>query len=228
MTPGSILSEWCLQPTRCSCVRLFVPLVLLLSACSNTGVSNAPSEVAPDDDPIIISISLYILDDADGGAESPLSSKRQIAEIEEIADRMNTIWEQAGIVLDVETVARIDIPANVLIDLVAGDTTSFIDAASRGAFVVPRPAAINGFYLGRIGTANGLTPLGTRIFFVADEPTVNDERVSSHEIGHIFGLHHVLDNSGQLMFSGTNGTELDAAEQSVARYSIEGILDGVR
>jgi hypothetical protein len=209
-------------------VRFFVPLVLFLSACSAAGTSNAASEVSPTDDPIDISMSLYILDDVDGGSDSPLSSQRDVGELENIAELMNSIWAQAGIELRVETVARVEVPADVLIDLAAGDTSSFVDAATRGVFLVPGPGIVNGFYLRRIGTANGLTPLGTRIFFVADEPTVNDERVSSHEIGHIFGLHHVLDNSSRLMFSGTNGTTLNTEEQSVARYSVTGILDGVR
>jgi len=208
-------------------VRVLLSFVLVFAACSAADTTRVAGE-ASDNETVSVSMSLYILDDADGGTDSPLSSGREIAEIEAIAVLMNEIWAQAGIELDVKTVSRIDVPAEVLIDLGAGDTSSFLNAASAGTFMVPDPSIINGFYLGRIGTANGLTPLGTRIFFVADEPTVNDERVSSHEIGHIFGLHHVLDNSGQLMFSGTNGTELDAAEQSVARYSIEGILDGVR
>ncbi len=211
----------------CSGVRVLLSFVLVFAACSAADTTRVAGEAA-DNETVSVSMSLYILDDADGGTDSPLSSGREIAEIEAIAVLMNEIWAQAGIELDVKTVSRIDVPAEVLIDLGAGDTSSFLNAASAGTFMVPDPSIINGFYLGRIGTANGLTPLGTRIFFVADEPTVNDERVSSHEIGHIFGLHHVLDNSGQLMFSGTNGTELDAAEQSVARYSIEGILDGVR
>ncbi|GBE25297.1 hypothetical protein BMS3Bbin02_01582 [bacterium BMS3Bbin02] len=209
-------------------MRFLVLFILLFAACSSANTAGVTPDTPLDTEPISISMSLYILDDAQGGTDSPLSSKRQIAEIEDIAVRMNTIWAQSGIVLNVETITRIDVPTDVLIDLVAGDTTSFLDAASRGAFVVPRPASINGFYLGRIGTANGLTPLGTRIFFVADEPTVNDERVSSHELGHIFGLHHVLDDADRLMFSGTNGTDLTEQEQVVTRYTVTGILDGTR
>jgi len=208
-------------------VRVLLSFVLVFAACSAADTTRVAGEAA-DDATVSVSMSLYILDDADGGPDSPLSSGREIAEIEAIAVLMNKIWSQAGIELDVKTVSRIEVPAEVLIDLGAGDTSSFLSAANAGTFTVPDPSIINGFYLGRIGTANGLTPLGTRIFFVADEPTVNDERVSSHEIGHIFGLHHVLDNSSRLMFSGTNGTELNTEEQSVARYSVEGILDGVR
>ncbi len=73
-----------------------------------------------------------------------------------------------------------------------------------------------------------MAPLGTRTFFVTDEPSVHDERVSNHEIGHILGLHHTTDDSGRLMFSGTNGMEFSEAEIATARYTAEGIIDGNR
>jgi hypothetical protein len=209
-------------------VRFVVLLIFLFAACSSADTTGVTQETPIGAEPISVSMSLYILDDADGGTDSPLSSGREIAEIEAIAVLMNEIWAQAGIELDVKTVARIDVPTEVLIDLGAGDTSSFLNAANAGTFTVPDPSIINGFYLGRIGTANGLTPLGTRIFFVADEPTVNDERVSSHELGHIFGLHHVLDDADRLMFSGTNGTDINEQEQVVTRYAVTGILDGTR
>ncbi len=63
---------------------------------------------------------------------------------------------------------------------------------------------------------------------MADEPTVHDERVSSHEVGHILGLHHALGDSDRLMFSGTNGTDLADEEITTSRYGATGILDGVR
>ena len=61
-----------------------------------------------------------------------------------------------------------------------------------------------------------------------DTPSVYDERVTSHEIGHILGLHHVLDDAGRLLYSGTNGMSLTEEEQAVARYAAEGLLAGVR
>jgi hypothetical protein len=168
------------------------------------------------------------LDDVDSGVDSALSSDRELPEIEDIAMRMNAIWDQADIELTVETLARIDVSAQILNDLANGDTSTFLAAATVGSLVVPDPAIINGFYVRQIGTANGVTPGGSRVFFVADEPTVHDERVSSHEVGHILGLHHDLDDSGRLMFSGTNGTKLTEEQVATARYIATGILDGVR
>jgi hypothetical protein len=206
-------------------VRLIVPLMLLISACAPSAAE--VSEVASPD-PIQISMSLYVLDDADGGPNSPLSSQRQVSELEEIAQRMNEIWGQAGVELVVETVARVDVSADVLNDLAAGDTSSFLRTASDGGISVPAPGVINGFYVRQIGTANGVAPFRARVFFVSDEPTVHDERVSSHEVGHILGLHHDLEDSGRLMYSGTNGMELTNEQITAARYAATGILDGIR
>jgi len=208
----------------CSGVRHLIPFVLLLAACS----SPEAAAVVTDDgaEPIQLSMSLYVLDAADGDAT--LSSQRELTEVEGIAKRINDIWAQAGIELSVETVTRIDVPAAVLADLAAGDTSSFFQAAGDGGFTVPGAATINGFYVRQIGGANGMAPFGSRIFYVADEPTVHDERVSSHEIGHILGLHHDLEDNGRLMFSGTNGTDLTEDEITSARYAATGILDGVR
>jgi hypothetical protein len=172
-------------------------------------------------------MSLYVVDDADE-ADSALSSQRELAEIEEVATRMNTIWDRAGIELNVQTITRIQVASAVISDLAASDTSSFLVAATNGDFAVPNPAIINGFYVRQLGTANGVAPSGGRIFFVTDRPSVDDERVSSHEVGHILGLHHDLDDARRLMFSGTNGTDLTAEQINAARYAATGILDGVR
>lgn len=93
---------------------------------------------------------------------------------------------------------------------------------------LPLFAPIVGFYVRDLGGPNGINPANSNTFFVMDTPSVHDERVTSHEIGHILGLHHVLDDAGRLMYSGTNGTALSDEEQAVARYSAKGILDRVR
>jgi len=98
----------------------------------------------------------------------------------------------------------------------AGDSRSFM-AGSTPGFAVPEPGAINGFYIPFAGGANGVTPRGSRVFFVADDSSVHDERVTSHEIGHILGLSHNEDDPGRLMFGGTNGMALSPTEIAAAR-----------
>ena len=92
----------------------------------------------------------------------------------------------------------------------------------------PEPSLINAFYASDIGGANGITPFRSRTFFVTDFPSVHHERVTSHEIGHILGLHHVPDDPDQLMYSGTNGMGLSEEEIGAARYAAKGLLAGVR
>ena len=141
---------------------------------------------------------------------------------------MRTIWGQAGIELVSRSIARITAPADALIDLSQGDTNAFLNGLYDGSIEVSDPAEINGFYVRSLGRINGITPVGTRVFLVTDQPSVHDERVSSHEIGHILGLHHETSDNGRLMFSGTNGTELADEEVATARYVAQGIIDGLR
>jgi len=58
----------------------------------------------------------------------------------------------------------------------------------------PDSSLISGFYTKEIGGTNGITPLGTGWYLVMDEPSVFDRRVSSHEVGHILGLRHTLND----------------------------------
>ena len=75
---------------------------------------------------------------------------------------------------------------------------------------------------------NGVAPAGTHVALMIDEPTVDDERVTAHELGHHLGLHHVGSDRGRLLFPGTNGRRLTQEEADVARYVARGLLDGVR
>lgn len=224
-------------------VRRFLVLVtLILAGCGANTLPNTAGEVAvaptatvgqtretptPLPDPVVVPLSLYVVHEEDAGEDSTRSSSRNKAELDSTALRIAEIWEAAGIVFDPLTVATIDVPADVLADLVAGDANPFLAGAGR-LFDVPEPGAINGFYVSVAGGANGFTPQNSRVFFVTDEPSVHDERVSSHEIGHILGLRHALDDPGRLMFSGTNGMSLTDTEITVARYGAAGIMDGAR
>ncbi|GMQ99143.1 MAG: hypothetical protein BMS9Abin17_1705 [Acidimicrobiia bacterium] len=207
---------------------LLISIALVVSSCSLAEANGRETADAPEQNPIEISMSLYVVDDASDPPSSPLSSSRTTDEIASIAERIRSIWLEAGVDLTIRTISRITAPPDVLERVARGETSSFVDAAVSGAISVPEPAIINGFYVRQVGSANGETPLGTRIFFVTDNPSVHDERVSSHEIGHILGLHHTQEDSGRLMYSGTNGMSFSDGEIDVARYGAAGILDGNR
>jgi len=207
---------------------LLISIALVLSSCSLADAGGSESPDAQEQDPIEISMSLYVVDDASDPQSSPLSSSRTTDEIASIAERIRNIWLEAGVDLTIRTIARTTAPPDVLERVSRGETSSFVDAAVSGAISVPEPAIINGFYVRQVGSANGVTPLGTRIFFVTDSPSVHDERVSSHEIGHILGLRHTQQDAGRLMYLGTNGMSFSDAEIHVARYGAAGMLDGNR
>lgn len=208
------------------------PFVLVLglfaAGCSPAATEPSTEALERTEGTIVLPLSLYVVIDADAEQEDSVrSSVRDTAGLEEIAERMGEIWAAADIVFDPVNVATIEVPAAALVDLDRLEARTFLVAAGV-EFDVPDPGVLNGFYVARLGGVNGFAPNGTRTFYVVDRPSVHDERVSSHEIGHLLGLHHALDDSGRLMFGGTNGMALTDEEITVARYFAKGILDAVR
>jgi len=201
---------------------LTISVLLLAAACSSTapGASDAA-----DPGLITLPISLYIVENQTEGGES---SSRSVNELEEIGAGMAEIWAPAGIILDINVVGSVPVPDEVIRAVANRDGQTFLAALRAGMFEVPDPGVISGFYVPSAGGANGFVPSLTRVFFVTDEPTVHDQRVSSHEIGHLLGLHHEADDPERLMFSGTNGMNLSEDEIATARYVAQGVLDGAR
>jgi hypothetical protein len=214
------LQSWDLPST---CMRPLA-ILLALAACSSSPVVTADPE--PAREPITVSLSLYVVSDA--GDDSGLSTQRSVAAVETIASDISPVWAQADVIFDPVRVIEIDMPTDVLTEIATtGETEAFFAGAGR-TFDIPETGDINGFYVRQAAGVNGFTPITSRVFFVVDQPSVNDRRVSSHEIGHIFGLHHELVDQTRLMYSGTNGELLTDVEQAVARYGAQGIVDGVR
>lgn len=209
-------------------MRFLIPLLLLLTACAPSGATTAQGDLPSTVEPIVLSLSLYIVDELGSRSDSHLSSQRDVAEVQQIAEQIQAIWDQAGVELDVTTITRVEASTEVLSELSTGETGGFLNDLFNRTIPVAGAGAVNGFYVGSLDSINGIAPFGSRVFLVTDEPTVHDERVSSHEIGHILGLHHTTDHSDRLMFSGTNGIELTDDEIQAARYAAQGVADGLR
>ena len=215
---------------------LIVAAVSAVSAgCSDAG-DTIPTQVSPTIAPaatdvprevIRLSISLYLLVDDRREPDPEISTGRTEEELREILAGMNDIWSQADIRLELQTIESVEVPVDILQGMLLGSIELFFREIGDG-IALPQAATINGFYIRSVGGPNGINPFRSRAFFVIDDPSVLDRRVSSHEVGHILGLLHVLDDPGRLLFSGTNGMTLTEDEATVARYFAKGIIDGVR
>ena len=198
-------------------------------ACGSASVASPGQEEAPaaqdNRREIVLDVSLYLLVD-DAAPSASLSSHRDIEGLRRILDGMNEIWSQAGIRFEPRFIGPAPTPDRTLLGIMRGDVSAFF-TADGGHAALQEPSLINGFYARQIGVVNGFAPSGTRTFFVTDNPSVHDRRVSSHEVGHILGLVHDLEDPGRLMFSGTNGMALTEDEVTVARHAATGILNGL-
>lgn len=221
---------------------LVLMVMISVAACAQASPSSEgagladPAEalvsVPPTDAPeaqrtLTLTLSLIRLVDDATNPDPAISSQRTDEDLAAIFDGMNGIWQQAGVQFEPGVVGVLVVPREVLVGINAGDFDPFFAQVGR-TFAVPGGATINGFYARGVGGPNGINPFGSRVYFVQDTPSVHDERVSSHEVGHILGLYHVMTDREHLMSPGTNGMLIDGREVLVSRYFAEGIVSGLR
>jgi len=176
-----------------------------------------------------IPVAIYIVD-TDNRDESR-SSQRTIKSMENHFLQVNRVWSQAGIKIDPVAVRRVNVPWKVLSGLIhkrgRGGIANFFKAIRQGKINLGQTndnTLIRAFYTRTLGGPNGMHPLGTNSIFVADYPSNEDYRVTSHEIGHVLGLYHTQDSVSQLLYPGSNGLVLNEVEKTVARYVAERLL----
>jgi hypothetical protein len=168
---------------------------------------------------LTVPISVYILDDKLG----IYSSERSKEEIVSIFEKVNEIWSQAAIKINVRYIHRTELPHEIVKAFIEGNYKPFLKGINR-EYSLQKLSLINAFYSKRIGGPNGRALMRYGFFLVTDTPFVHDQRVTSHEIGHLLGLGHEQYNPRRLMYSGTNGIKLTTEEIYTARKNASAIL----
>lgn len=203
--------------------KLILLLFIILQVVYSCALSKAEIFLDSDgnkQDLISIPISIYILD-VDNGDFSSIRTKKELSKI---FKKVNHIWAQAGIKIEIKQIRRLTLPSTYIEEIAKGRFKQFLEALGKN-FTLPKPSLLNAFYTIYVGGVNGISFTRQRVFFVSDTPYVHDERVTSHEIGHIFGLRHNRSDKNRLMYSGTNGTKLNKEEIEIARYKAQLLLD---
>lgn len=190
--------------------RYALPLVLALA--SSAVIAREPVSARS---VIAISVRVHLVRSS---TDDSMQTTLTVADIRRIFDKVNRVWSQAGIRLEIESVVETQAAALLPIDDVPEQVrikTAIPQAAlSRTAVDVCYVKSIrpNGFYYGEPIVVKDTAEL-REVPGGLDEPL---PRVTSHEIGHALGLNHRQDVVN-LMASGTTGFELNEAEIQIAR-----------
>lgn len=154
---------------------------------------------------ISVPIDVYIVKYND----EKLSSSRDEENVKDVFNKVNRIWAQANIRLNVSKIEYV----------IVNDTSSYYNLNKILFYMLNlgnyNQKRINAYFVKTLHGSNGITFSGN-IIMVADETTVYDFRATAHEIGHVLGLKHVVPIN-RLMARGVNGFELSEEEIYVAR-----------
>lgn len=180
-------------------VFLLIIIVFLLFFRNNEDTLNLPVDI------ISVPVDVYIIKYDD----ESFSSARDEENINEVFRKVNDLWSQANIHIDVR---KIDI-------VIANDISYYYDLNLLLSNMVKSgnydSNSINAYFAKTLQGPNGIAFPGNRIM-IADRTSVYDYRATSHEIGHVLGLQHVGPIS-RLMAMGVNGFDLSKEEINIAR-----------
>ena len=187
-------------------------LIFVQSACGQAATNSFPF-----DDYLLAPVRIHLLSSKDSPVVQTTLTENDITRI---LGKMNRIWSQAGLHFYLESLVREEANHQQF-------SAPHSEQSRRGLLELrpPQSMATNTFHIYYLKQmpANGL--YFPEAIFVKDTASLRtveggiDEplpRVSSHELGHAFGLTH-RQNTTNLMASGTSGTWLNDQEIHQAR-----------
>jgi hypothetical protein len=193
-------------------------LALACSAASFASLHAVDEPVAPPSPPIVVPVRLHLVHST---SDQEMNTTLLESDVRRIFAKVQRIWAQAGIQLDLESIVETDAKPLVPDDPMLPEQVRIKAAIpkeqlSPGAIDVCYVKSIrpNGFYYGEPVIVKDTASL-REVPGGIDEPI---PRVTAHEIGHAFGLGHRQEITN-LMASGNTGFSLNAAEIQSARES---------
>lgn len=157
------------------------------------------------ENPIFIPVDVYIIKFND----NRLSSKRDEENINLLFNNVNKIWSQANISINITKIEFLTIE----------DDSVYSSVEKLYSYVIATGSydknKINAYFSKTLHGPNGIALTGN-VIMIADFTTVFDFRATSHEIGHVLSLQHVLPVN-RLMAEGVNGFEIVEEEVKIAR-----------
>ncbi len=172
------------------------------------GIEQPPIEAKFEGETITLPIRINVF-----MSEKLGGSSREREDTNRLIANASRIWEQAGIILALESFELVYLNSDEL-RMLRRDPVRYLETLA----IQPRSPSIRAFFVHDLAGINGLAYGSSGAIALADHTSSFDFRVLAHEIGHILGLAHVSDPN-RLMFSGANGTELSADEVERARQN---------
>jgi hypothetical protein len=135
-------------------------------------------------------------------------------EINSLVNKASDIWKQARIELVLKEYVTIKVSREKMTEYLIEPRKLLnrMDRSEEGATV---------FLVHSLSGINGIAFVGSRTIALAEFTSVYDFRVLAHEVGHILGLGHVVDNK-RLMDKEAGGEKLIRQEVERARQTLSG------
>jgi len=154
---------------------------------------------------IFVPVEVYIIKYTD----NKLSSARNKENINSLFSNVNKIWNQANISANITKIEFLTVSDNTIYSS-TGRLYSYVTQTDNYD-----KNKINAYFAKTLHGSNGIALPGN-VIMIADRTTVFDYRATSHEIGHVLGLKHVVPIN-RLMARGVNGFGLTDDEIEIAQ-----------